>query len=248
MRNIFKYGSILLITVIISACSDINQPAIEQRLKINTITKWSVDTATDQKVRMIFHKVFDIYGNVVSQEDFSNSGSIASKSTFTYTDNKSIEERLVYSDSGNVKNKSKTEYEYDNNRRIIRQTNYDNNGAITIEYEFDYDLKGNLIKKKQIGGEIGANSNLNIDYSYSNSGELVERVTSSSTGNVYRDSISYNRNQNIITIYKFNEKSALINKTIYAYNNLGNVTSESFFDSEFKIREKYVYEYSYFSN
>jgi hypothetical protein len=245
--NFYRYGLIILTLAIIAGCSDITQPTIEERLQINSITKWKVDTLTNAKINMIYHKIFDIKGNVISQDDFSDEGKKISKSEFSYETNKSIEVKSSFNVEGGVKEKSKTEYEYDINRRVVKQVSYDTNGTVKDVFVFDYDSRGNLTKKVQTIGKTEVNNDININYEYSQAGELLERITKYNSGDLSRDSIAYNRPQKTISIYKFDSKGIFVNSIVYVYNSFGSITNESTFNSSNRIVAKYIYEYSYFS-
>lgn len=243
-----KYGIILFSLTLIVGCSDIAGPDINERLQINSISKWKVDPKSDSKLFMIFNKSFDREGNVTNREDYSENGKIISKSKYIYEANKSIEVISSFTDSGDLNSESKTEYLLDEKKRIVRQVSFDKNGAVLNEFKYDYDVNGNLVKKVQVvGGSTGTGENLLINNTYSKSGELLEIVTTSNSGDLSRDSIGYNYNRKSVTIFRFNANGHLIKSTNYIYNISGNIISEIIYNYSLDVTEKYIYEYTYFT-
>lgn len=243
----YKYCLIFTVFAVLAGCQNVAGPVGEERLVIKTISKWKVDTLNDSKIARVVFKEFDKTGFLVLQEDFTNEGKIVTKSTYTYDSEKSLEEKSSFTETGEVKDKSKTEYVYDRNRRVIKQINYDGNGVVNDIHTFDYDSNGNLIKKTQTYSNTGNVTNVNIDYQYNQTGELVERVTKNETGNLSRDSISYQSELKKVTVFRFNSEGRLSTSTCYNYNELGSIISEMITDYFTDIRSKYIYEYTYFT-
>ena len=228
-------------------CESINNPVENERLAIKSISKWKVDTLTDNKLTRVLFKEFDRFGNIILQEDFTDDGIKLTKSTYSHVDNKSLEVKNTFDEAGEVKSEEKVEYEYDASKRVIKETRFNSNGTINNIFIFTYDQFGNVIKKKQTYSNSNTENNININYNYSQTGELVERVTQNNNGNQSRDSISYNSGQKSVVVYRFDSNNTLTDKTIYFYNSFGNILNETKYSSNNYILNKYIYEYEYFT-
>lgn len=253
MKSILKckYCAFLIILAAIAGCQDIAGPeTFSERMSIKSISKWKVESDSDSKIARVLFKEFDVDGNLILQEDFSDDGVIRTKSIYSYDDNKSLEVRSSFNESGDKELESKVEYEYDDLRRVVKQINYSPTGSIDQILIFSYDNRGNVIKTTQtFGVSTQPNSNLNIDYTYNGTGELVERITVDEiTGNLSRDSISYNSNQNTVIVYRFDSDGNLSGSISYFYNSIGNIISELLFDYSGLIKGKFIYEYEYHTN
>ncbi|MCW5884459.1 MAG: RHS repeat protein [Candidatus Kapabacteria bacterium] len=231
--------------MLIAGCDGVVNPVSSPSLIIKSLSKWKVDTLSDVKLSRVMYKEFDISGNVIIQEDFSDDGIIISKSTYSYETNVGVEFKSTFDETGEKKSEKKVEYEYDKNRRVIRQTNYNTNGSVENVFTFTYDEFGNVIKRTMTNGS-SVDDNLNIDYSYSQTGELIEKVTKNDAGNLSRDSISYISTLRVVNIFKFNSQGLLTNIITYHYNSLGNITEEYIYTGERKLLKKFIYEYVFF--
>jgi hypothetical protein len=248
MQKLFfsKYSLAILFLTVLVGCQDIAGPVADKQLSINTISKWKVDTLNDTKLVRVLYKEFDVAGFLILQEDFSENGTIIGKSTYSYNENKSLEQKSSYNETGEKKEQKKIEYEYDSRRRVIKQITYNVDGTVNDIHTFDYDVNGNVVKKTLTfsSNPTKPTGNLNIDYLYSQTGELVERVTNEG-GNLSRDSISYNNESRLVTVYRFNTQGGLSSSTEYLYNHLGNIITETNRNSNNNIISKYLYEYTY---
>jgi hypothetical protein len=229
-----------------SGCESITNPVENERLAIKSISKWKVDTLTESKLSRVLFKEFDRLGNIILQEDFSDDGIILTKSTYSHEDSKSFEVKNTFDMSGEVKSEEKVEYEYDVSKRVVKETRYNVNGVIDNIFVFTYDQYGNVTKKTQTFSNSSNEININIDYNYSHTGELVERVTQNGNGNQSRDSISYNSVEKSVVVFRFDANNVLSDKTIYFYNSIGNILNETKYSSDNYFLNKYIYEYEYF--
>ncbi|MDX9790524.1 MAG: hypothetical protein RBT61_06825 [Candidatus Kapabacteria bacterium] len=249
--NIFsrsKYCILLLSLVLIAGCENITSPVTEQYTTVKSISKWLVDTLSGNRLTCILYKKFDKNGYLLLQEDFSNNGDIVSQSVYEHESGKSLEVKISFTETGELKSENKVEYEYDSGRRIIKQINYDNSGNVRNIYTFEYDNFGNVISRNQTFGPSEAGTNYNVDYNYSSSGDLLERVTVLDNGNLSRDSIAYDSDKHKVVVYSFDSLGELSSKIIYTYNNQGSIIAELHFDAAGYIKNSYIYEYEFFKN
>ncbi len=245
----YKYCAYILLLIFAAGCQDISGPELSERISIKNISKWKVDTVSDSKIVRIFFKEFDSIGNLILHEDFSDNGTILTKSEFSYSPNSLLEVKSSFTENGQVKAKSQFEYIYDNLGRIAKQINYSQSGTIELIVSFTYDIHGNVVKSTQeFGASTEVNSNMNFDYTYNSSGELVEKITTNDSGNLARESISYNSSQRKVTIDRYDSLGEFASRTVYFYNSIGNITSEFLYDNDYQIINKFVYEYEFFIN
>lgn len=248
VNKLFKYCLLAAVIISIIGCQEILTPSKQNNLYLNSVSKWKVDIETDAKLVRIHYKEFDKQQNLILQKDFTETGTISTQSTFSYNENRSVEEISSYTESGEIQNKFKVECEFDNHKRLLRQVVYSNDGKIKDIQTFMYDNNGNLIMKSIQTAVDGSVSNTNISNQYNNNGALVQRIFQDDKGDLSRDSISYESSKNKVTIFRFNASGLLTNSIEYNYNQIGNITYEIFTDMTIPSKTKYIYEYVYFTD
>lgn len=251
MKNIldYKYCAYILLLILAVGCQDISGPELSERISIKSISKWKVDTANDSKIARIFFKEFDTIGNLTLLEDFSENGTILSKSVFSYTSNSLLEVKSSFSEGGQVKENSQFEYIYDNLGRVAKQINYTQNGTVELIVSFTYDSYGNVLKStKEFGASTAEDTNINFDYTYNSTGAVVEKITKNDLGNLARESISYDSKQRKVIVDRYDSLGEFASRTVYFYNSVGNITSEFLYDTDYQIINKFVYEYEFYLN
>lgn len=229
-----------------ASCSELDNPVdMNQDLTIETETKWSIDTESDEKLHKIYFKEYDVYGNIKTNINYFENGNVNCRSVFEYQgQDTSIEEKIVFDKAGNVINETRTDYIYNNNGNIEKSIKYNNEGEVTNIFHFEYDKHGNLLKKTS---NAINDSSLSVEYSYryNQNGNVVERVVNDFTSPALntRDSVTYT-SDNKVNIFKY-EGNKLKTVTSYLYNNYGMIYKEIVSNSDGEIINKYLYEYTY---
>lgn len=245
----YKYCAFILLLTILVGCQDISKPELSERISIKNISKWKVDTSNESKIALIFFKEFDQSGDLILQKDFSENGTISTQSVYSYDTNLSIEVKSSFTESGDIKEETRCEYVYDNLRRIIKQIKYSNTGSIDQIILFSYDSRGNVVKTTQAyGSSSDKDKDINFDYTYNGTGELVEKVTKNDLGDLSRESISYDSDLRKVTINRYNSLGEFESRTVYFYNSIGNIISEHIFNADYQNTHKFIYEYEFYLN
>jgi hypothetical protein len=178
--------------------------------------------------------------------NYFETGEINYKSVFEYiSKDTSVEAKTVYDESGNVLNETTTNYIYNENGNIEKSIKFNENGEVTNVYLYEYDNQGNLLKKTSTFNADSLNT-VEYSYRYNDNGNVIERVLNDNgtSHSEFRDSVIYSSN-NEINIFKY-ENNHLASVTSYLYNNNGLIYKEVVSDSEGKIIEKYLYEYTFY--
>jgi hypothetical protein len=252
MKNRFyNIACIFLFYALISAFSGCENAVTPQNFENNRILnsecKWLVDVANKDKISKVHYKEYDKNGKILINEEYSESGNLLSRSSYTYNKINSVEEVVQFSDSGSVINSNKNEYTYDANGRVVKKISFETSGNVISVQTFNYDKNGNLIKKVEVNPQSGLTFQTDINYGYNNSGELVSRTTIFEGNTQSRDSLVYNPFNHTLDIINFNNNGSINIVNTYRYNNQGRIVEEFTSDSAGNITKRYIYEYTYFN-
>lgn len=247
----YRYYILLLGIFGLGACQSYDNPIDTPHANktVKSESKFSVDIANSNLSTLIYQKQFDVKGNLSEYKEFTNSGSLQVLSIFTYDELESKEQKSVYDETGNVSSVDNFIYLFLGDGKIKEKHFLDDSGKITIKEIFNYDPNGNLLKKVTVNQESQVSYSAEYSYKYSNSGDLVERITNESTdiGTIQsRDSISYRQQDNKLEIFKYNSNGNILNIKTLFYNENGLVSIETESDANGVLKVKYAYRYEYY--
>jgi hypothetical protein len=251
MKRFYYILNIALIFVLITAlsgCQDVVSPQNYENNKVlHSESKWLINVTTKEKICKVLFKEYDKNGKVLINEEYTEIGSIKTRSSYTYNESQSLEEVVQFSDSGNVVNTNKNEYTYDIKGRVVKKVSFEASGSIKSVFTYNYDINGNLIKKIEVNSQSGASSQTDINYGYNNSGELISRTTVYEGMTQSRDSLVYNPVNHTLDIINFNDGGTIIKINTFKYNNQGRIIEEFTADSTGNISKRYQFEYTYYN-
>jgi hypothetical protein len=252
MKN--KFYNILTIALFytlitgLSGCQDVVAPQIYENTKIlHSESKWLINIVTKDKIFKVLYKEYDKNGKILLNEEYTEIGLIKSRSSYIYNDSLSIEKVVQFNDSGSIFVTNKNEYTFDLKGRVVKKVIFEADTLVKSVQTYNYDNNGNLIKKIDFNTQSGTSSQTDINYAYSNSGELIGRVTLFDGATQSRDSLVYNPVNHTLDIINLNDTGIINTKNTIKYNNQGRIIEQFSTDSSGNISKKYIFEYTYYN-
>jgi hypothetical protein len=149
------------------------------------------------------------------------------------------EERFDPYDSNNNK---KFVYYLDSVGNIIEELSYDFEGRIYCKYSFKYDSKGNEIEEICYSSDDFSNLKFNkITKEMVNEIDSADYSALTKLGFHYFYEYKYHKNK---IIYKLSHYESYDKKTLYKYNNKGNLIEEIEYISDSSVYKKYNYKFN----
>jgi len=226
---------------------DNNGNLIQEFCEMDDGLKFIVGRLCDHKVH---NNKYDNKGNLIEAGIYDLDGSLSSKFTYKYNDNKVLIEECQYLPRWQVQNdykdflEYKTTYEYDKNSNQIRKNTYGPSGSLTLIQTIKHDTKGNLIEDCRF--DKTGNPTTKTIYRYDDNNNLVEEsffikdrpADSKEFSYIYGDN-GYLKEKN-----RLNNDSS-VNKYTYSYDNLGNLIEVNSFSGA-HLMEKSTKKYENF--
>lgn len=217
------------------------------------------NTYTEINYSPLYSKtVIKLDNNIVSREIFNDKDQIAGKTLYFYNDEGFLLKRELYFgdmkafdeiyeyESGKLgKMKyvmsdgtliSYSTFKFDRSNNLLEEIKYNADGQADYNYEYSYDKKSRLTQEKILIG----NDNITLtNYSYNNSGILIEKLTSSKEKQTSDIKYSYDGSNLIQEIYDTPE---LKTKKTYTYKD--GLISQIKFDDIIETNS-YIWVYEY---
>lgn len=245
MNTFWKHIKIILSSLLIlSACTQMENPIVSNEKILKIETKWLADSNGIKKIK-IYNKEFDRAGNLIKIIEFDSTGNSKKIHHFKYTKYDIIEtiEYLSYNED-NVITQILTSI--NSSGQIIYKTQLKINGDTVSTYYYKYDVKGNLISTTV---ESNQKENIKIiEYAYNASGSLNSSIEKDCiTGSIIRsDSLSYNYNNSTIDRFSFDYFGKIKTIISTSYNKFGKIYKEIENNPNLKTINTYIYEYIYY--
>lgn len=244
--NLKNIAIILLTAAILSACDTSIGPQENYDAALHTETKWLVEYSTNNKISQIHFKEYDRKGNLIFLKEFSEQGQIQFQSAYNYDFGSRLEEKFLYDEFGNIIDSNICTYHYNEFGDIDRIVSLAGDGDTLSITNIFYDEYRNVTRRIKQGSE--GIEEINIDYTYNNSGNVVERVVKNPAagGTIIRDSIAYSFDKNLIEYYQFGSGGEIQERRAIRYNNYGKIANEKIFNTDGEISRFYIYEYTFY--
>ncbi len=249
---------LLLLSLLIFACN--NQPNIENQEdgpKIKSIYEAEYDLSKeDSPTNRILNKatssLYNFDGKIVEQYSLEYNA-VNKIKTFTYDQNNNLNEEVLYYYDDNDYNDDFTEgfttfYYYDENNNLIEK-NWLQYGEPGQRFTYSYDDNNNLLETKSTSksfrnGEGATKGDWIIEYNYENN------ILISQTG--------IEQNRITKTLYSYDEEGNLLNETyllngrfneekLYSYDN-GNLVRELLNSNNDEKKKEFLYLYDQLGN
>ena len=240
---------ISLIALLLISCQEegntLNNSNISPKVKVES--KYWVNKENSNDSYVIYRKEFDQSGNLVEYREFRQSGEVQTRSTFTYNQFESYEEKHTFDEDGEVSSVGSFVYIFETNGRLKEKHHIDQNGNIASKEVYDYDVNGNVTKKLYFNHSTGLSNSIDYTYKYSPDGRIVERIITEEGNESRRDSIVSRKNDNRLEVFNYDINGNIILVKTYYYNQFGLISMEIEADSKGNIQRKFAYRYEFFN-
>lgn len=236
---------ILAYLLILSACTEMENPIATNEKVLKIETKWLADSNGVKKLK-IYNKEYDKQGKLIKITEYDSLGQAQKIHNYKYTDS-SLTETIEYlnakdSSSALIKMYCSSTKE----GKIISKVEVNFKGDTLARYEFKYDLNGNLVSTIK---KYTQSKNTTItEYKYNSAGSLANTIIKDyTTGTVIKaDSLIYNYEKQTIDKVTLDDSGNIKTIISASYNKFGKVYKEIENDPNNKIINTYIYEYMYY--
>lgn len=237
---------ILFILILLVSCNE-QSPFYDSYspLMIKTQSKYSINPSTNTKDYKVFEKHYDKNGNLTFHIEYNEKYNVTSKSNYTYNESEKVVFVTEFNENGDTINSFKKIYKHNSKGQVYQIEKIDKNGDLQELRRLEYDEKGN-IKIEIIEKENVKVNEMNYDYIYGNSGEVNSiYIKDYSNGEVLKkDSIIYSENQ--IDLISIDSKGNINGRVSIIYDDSGNIIEEVQKSIDNKVKQKFIYSYTYY--
>lgn len=236
--------AILACLLILTSCTEIDQPlnGIDNVVKIET--KWQCDDAGNRHLK-IYNKEFDKSGRLVKVTEFDSNGGAKLVRKIRYIESGSTETAEYYNANGEVDSTKYVNTQADSFGNAIRKVETNATGDTLAICKYLYDGQGNLINSVVVSAD--GKSATATDYFYNQRGSLTTSIQKDAmTGVIQKtDSVVYNANSSIDKIM-LDESGNLKLINTFFYDASGRIMKECAADASGKIIKTFIYDYIYY--
>lgn len=229
-----------------SSCSEFNNPFtdIDLNKRIKSQTKLSANPETNTINHTVYEKNFDEDGRLTSVIYFNEESRKVAKSSFEYNYNEKSEIYVEFDEMGDTSNVIEKEYLLNENGQVLKIEIYDN-GVLKERSDINYNADGNISQEK-ILREDGKVEEKNYEYDYNKQGDLeVIYIKDDENGKIIqKDSLIYSDNK--LDLISFDNEGKISQVHQINYDENGLIKNEKKVDSEGKVKELFIYQYTFY--
>lgn len=247
----FKIKKILMfigLAGILYSCNFDNPLVSPQTKLLKTQTKWLLDES-NAKIRVIQVREFNKSGELIKNQEFSESGSgLISEVTISYLKNCKFEEIRDFSKDSTPVIRLNT-YLLDQKGNVTQKITTDHSGDTLSVINYNYDGKGNLLDLTNLDKSGNIISHTSYDYKYNKDGFVIGTSTlNSGLGGTTtsRDTIVYNTETRQVDRTIFNDNGFASGTYTYLFDKDGRIVKEFHSNSTGAIIKRYEYLYTYY--
>lgn len=230
-----------LLAFFLASCGELDSPVgLKAKTTIESVTKWRVDSDTDERIEKIHYKQYDANGNIILAI-FYDSGDVSSEVVFEYEDDGFREIETIFTEGEAIK--SVTDYVLNSDGRITIEKSFDPQGDLKETIEYEYDDGGRLVSEKKFDSSGELSKSADYSYALNDQGNVINRFADLGGGTVTRDSIFYAPNERIVRNIKFDIFGDISKITTFKYSPEGAVIEETAVTVSTGKIDKFVYDY-----
>lgn len=251
-----KLFNIILIFIIFSSCSEINnkEPDTSDRnlrgnvksireYSYKAVVKFGKTQKAERKINEVGyhdeHVIFNRNGDFIEINSYNSRGELTKKEIYKYDDNNNIEIN-IYNPDGSLK--EKVIDKYDASWNFIESSTYLPDGSLLSNYFFKYINNGEIIEASFYSGTI-------LTYKcfdkYDSNGNSIESGTLNEYNIYMVNKSKYDDKGNVIEWNYYDDGDSIIMKISYKYDNKNNLIVSNEYNDDGSISSKYIYKYEY---
>lgn len=237
---------ILFSLILLVSCGDYGNPFIDdyEESRIKSQIKFSANPDNLSLEYKIYEKSFNENGELISVIYFDNNSNKIAESNFDYSENLKSEVYIKFDLFGDTLSVVNKKFRLNDLGQVLSIEVY-SNGILKEKSDINYNNKGNVSAEKVIGND-GLVHEKRYEYNYNKKGDLeVIYIKDQNSGElIQKDSLIYSNNKLDLISYDKDGKISQVHQLNYDENGL--ILKEQKSNSNGKIIEMYIYQYTFY--
>jgi len=207
------------------------------------LTEFDARGVNDGVSKLVSEYAYNEKGELLSQTELNNSGTILSKVSYSYDSEGNKISIANYNSLGDLQGKTLLKAYENGNSKLIEK--YDAFDSLYAFYKYEYNSKGEETKNIILNGigQVIRQSNTTID---ENGNKILFEIYEGEVGFLGKDEVKYNQNGQETELTVFDSKNKQVKRKVTVYSEKGLVSKEVNYNKIDEPIYQFVYAYTYF--